>query len=158
MEATVINWLKNVGDPIGEDESIVEIATDKVDSDVPSPVAGILKEILIPVDGIAIVGEPIAILSIEGESTNVESVIEVPLVELPVEVINAANEIEKDIDLVCNNQDKIDNFSSERFYSPLVRSIAKEEGISDRELNLIVGSGVDGQGTGADLLQEHQHT
>lgn len=151
MEATVINWLKNVGDPIGEDESIVEIATDKVDSDVPSPVAGILKEILIPVDGIAIVGEPIAILSIEGESINVEPVIEELLVELPIEVINAANEIEKDIDLVCNNQDKIDDFSSERFYSPLVRSIAKEEGISDNELNLIVGSGVDGRVTKDDI-------
>ena len=151
MEATVINWLKNVGEPIGEDESIVEIATDKVDSDVPSPIAGILKEILIPVDGIAIVGEPIAILSVEGESTNVESIIEEPLTELPIEVITVANELEKNIDLVCNNQDKIDNSSSERFYSPLVRSIAKEEGISDDELNFIVGSGVDGRVTKDDI-------
>jgi len=66
MEATVINWLKNVGDRIEEDESVVEIATDKVDSDVPSPVAGKLKEILVNVDGVAKIGEPIAILEIEG--------------------------------------------------------------------------------------------
>ena len=66
MEATVTNWIKNIGDTIAEDESIVEIATDKLDSDVPSPVAGVLKEILIPVDGIAKIGEPIAILSVDG--------------------------------------------------------------------------------------------
>ncbi len=69
MEATVITWLKKVGDPIAEDESVVEIATDKVDSDVPSPVAGILKEILIDVDGVAKIGEAIAILEIEGGAT-----------------------------------------------------------------------------------------
>ena len=79
MEATVTNWIKNIGDTITEDESVVEIATDKVDSDVPSPVAGVLKEILIPVDGIAKIGEPIAILSVDG------------VVDQPQEIVDANN-------------------------------------------------------------------
>src|SRR5690606_5440873 len=74
MEATVISWLKKVGDSITEDESVVEIATDKVDSDVPSPVSGVLKEILIDVDGIAKIGEPIAILEIEGNVASEASI------------------------------------------------------------------------------------
>ena len=153
MEATVINWLKNIGDSIGEDESIVEIATDKVDSDVPSPVAGTLKEILIPVDGVAIVGEPIAILSIEGKNQLIEDSGIMEPISVPDEIIVVANHLEKDIDLACSNKEKIDinNSTSERFYSPLVRSIAKEEGISENELNLIIGSGVDGRVTKDDI-------
>ena len=155
MEATVINWLKNIGDLIAEDESIVEIATDKVDSDVPSPVSGILKEILIPVDGIAKIGEPIAILTVEGELVVEDNVfVEEQKIEVPVDVVSSANEIEQEINtiqiqkevVVSNNQLK-----SDRFYSPLVRSIAKEEGILDNELDMITGSGVDGRVTKDDI-------
>jgi 2-oxoglutarate dehydrogenase E2 component (dihydrolipoamide succinyltransferase) len=70
MEATVINWLYNEGDTIQEDDSVVEIATDKVDSDVPTPVSGKIVKILIQKDEIAKVGEPIAILEIEARRNN----------------------------------------------------------------------------------------
>lgn len=148
MEATVTNWLKNIGDSISEDESVVEIATDKVDSDVPSPVAGILKEILVPIDGIAKVGEAIAILSVDGIATN-----EISANIQPEEDLEAVKEIQKEIDTVKESLSSDDNFKSEKFYSPLVRSIAKEEGISDAELDNLIGSGAMGRVTKEDILK-----
>lgn len=147
MEATVTNWLKNIGDKITEDESVVEIATDKVDSDVPTPVSGVLKEILIPVDGIAKVGEPIAIVSIDGvveeeETTTTETDKE--------EVIVAAQTIEKDVETIKSETTVVS--TDDKFYSPLVKSIAKEEGISQSELDQIVGSGKEGRVTKDDIL------
>lgn len=151
IEATVINWIKNIGDSILEDESVAEIATDKVDSDVPSPVAGILKEILIPVDGIAKIGEPIAILSIaDGVEENDIISVKNTIVNEIVEVELAAQEIEQTINVACCNQEK-NEIKQDRFYSPLVRSIAKEEGINDTELNTILGTGVDGRVTKDDI-------
>lgn len=149
MEATVTNWIKNIGDSIAEDESIVEIATDKVDSDVPSPVAGKLKEILIPVDGIAKVGEPIAILEVEGdlEEDTPAQIIEEPKVD--ENVIEAAQQIQNEISSIQvtnHNDDK-----SDKFYSPLVKSIAKEEGISFAELDTIKGTGAAGRVTKDDI-------
>jgi 2-oxoglutarate dehydrogenase E2 component (dihydrolipoamide succinyltransferase) len=82
MEATVINWLYNEGDTIQEDDSVVEIATDKVDSDVPTPVSGKIVKILIQKDEIAKVGEPIAILEIEGEG-EITHLTETPKIEEP---------------------------------------------------------------------------
>lgn len=150
MEATVTNWIKNIGDSITEDESVVEIATDKVDSDVPSPIAGILKEILVPVDGIAKVGEPIAILTVEGAVTEQEDVKSVEtVIETPKEVVEAAKEIQQEIKSVLPQ--KNDDFKSDKFYSPLVRSIAKEEGISDTELDSISGTGASGRVTKEDI-------
>ncbi len=145
MEATVTNWLKNIGDKITEDESVVEIATDKVDSDVPTPVSGVLKEILIPVDGIAKVGEPIAIVSIDGvveeeETTKTDK----------EEVIVAAQTIEKDVETIKSETTVVS--TDDKFYSPLVKSIAKEEGISQNELDQIVGSGKEGRVTKDDIL------
>jgi 2-oxoglutarate dehydrogenase E2 component (dihydrolipoamide succinyltransferase) len=147
MEATVTNWLKNIGDKITEDESVVEIATDKVDSDVPTPVSGVLKEILIPVDGIAKVGEPIAIVSIDGvveeeETTTTETDKE--------EVIVAAQTIEKDVETIKSETTVVS--TDDKFYSPLVKSIAKEEGISQNELDQIVGSGKEGRVTKDDII------
>ena len=150
MEATVTNWIKNIGDAIAEDESVVEIATDKVDSDVPSPVAGILKEILIPVDGIAKVGEPIAILSIEG-AVEQEVIETTSTVEEPTEEVKeVAQQIEQEIKVVAQTATN-DQIKSDKFYSPLVRSIAVEEGISDSELDTIIGSGANGRVTKDDI-------
>lgn len=147
MEATVTNWLKNIGDAIDEDESVVEIATDKVDSDVPSPVSGTLKEILVDVDGIAKVGEPIAILEIEGEANQTEDISTDAIMATP-EVEAVAAKIESEINSITPSE----TLSSEdRFYSPLVRSIAKEEGISQAELDQIPGSGLEGRLTKDDL-------
>ncbi|WP_313579962.1 dihydrolipoamide acetyltransferase family protein [Chishuiella sp.] len=151
MEATVTNWLKNVGDTIAEDESVVEIATDKVDSDVPSPIAGVLKEILIPVDGIAKVDEPIAILTIEGEVENeVSNNSETKVSEVQESKISeAATILNKEIESI-----KTESITSieDKFYSPLVKSIAKEEGISQTEIDSIVGTGKDGRVTKDDIL------
>lgn len=149
MEATVINWLKKPGDNIEEDEAVVEIATDKVDSEVPSPVAGKLKEILVDTDAIAKIGEAIAILEIEGESAAEDvAVVEAPVTEAAPEIIK---EVEKP--LKENAPVSADNSNDDRFYSPLVKSIAKAEGVSTGELQSISGSGMEGRVTKEDILK-----
>lgn len=151
MEATVISWLKKVGDPITEDESVVEIATDKVDSDVPSPVAGVLKEILIDVDGVAKIGEPIAILEIEGNASSPESQInETAQASQPESETAIVKELEQPL---SQNNNPIDVSSSDKFYSPLVKSIAQAENISVAELDQIQGSGKEGRVTKEDILK-----
>lgn len=148
MEATVINWLKAPGDKIEEDETVVEIATDKVDSEVPSPVAGKLKEILISVDNIAKIGEPIAILEIEGGTTLVEEV-SAPAITEKIPAPEIVKELEKPL-----QENIATSFSNtDRFYSPLVKSIAKAEGISPTELDTIKGSGLEGRVTKEDILK-----
>ncbi|MFV0150533.1 2-oxo acid dehydrogenase subunit E2 [Empedobacter falsenii] len=149
MEATVTNWIKNIGDAIAEDESVVEIATDKVDSDVPSPVAGVLKEILVPVDGIAKVGEPIAILSVDGVVEQTEEAEEVDT-NSDQEIADTAKTIEAEVATI--KSETIITSSDDKFYSPLVKSIAKEEGVSQTELDQILGSGKDGRVTKDDIL------
>ncbi|HUH34194.1 MAG TPA: dihydrolipoamide acetyltransferase family protein [Moheibacter sp.] len=148
MEATVISWLKNIGDHIEEDEAVVEIATDKVDSEVPSPVSGILKEILVNVEDVAKIGDAIAIIEVEGAGDNstTEPVAEVALKEVPQETIAAL-----EAPLVEN---KAQDFSaSDQFFSPLVKSIAQAEGISLQELEQIQGSGMEGRVTKEDILK-----
>ncbi len=147
MEATVTNWIKNIGDAIAEDESVVEIATDKVDSDVPSPVSGVLKEILVPVDGIAKVGEPIAILSVDGVVEQTETTEEIDT-NNDQEIADAA----KSIEVAAIKSETVITSSDDKFYSPLVKSIAKEEGVSQAELDQITGSGKDGRVTKDDIL------
>lgn len=151
MEATVINWLKNVGDNIEEDESVVEIATDKVDSDVPSPVAGKLKEILVNVDGIAKIGEAIAILEVEGEVSSMEETASAPIETAggSQPETNVIAELEKPLQSAVS----MDTSASDKFYSPLVKSIAQQEGISFAELDGISGSGKEGRVTKEDILK-----
>ncbi|MDD3458074.1 MAG: dihydrolipoamide acetyltransferase family protein [Weeksellaceae bacterium] len=146
MEATVINWLKAPGDTIEEDEAVVEIATDKVDSEVPSPVAGQLKEILVSVDSVAQIGEAIAILEVEGEVQNTTETTETKTETPAVEIVS---ELEKPIK---ENSTSNDSYP-ERFYSPLVKSIAKTEGISAEELSRMQGSGIAGRVTKEDILK-----
>lgn len=152
MEATVTGWLKNVGDSIEEDESIVEIATDKVDSDVPSPVSGILKEILVEIDQVAQVGQPMAILEIEGTG-NVE---ETPSNE-PEKMVETSPEIEAAAKVAAEPLSKPQpiSISSESglFFSPLVKSMAREENISEQELKSITGTGAEGRITKNDVLK-----
>uniref|UniRef100_UPI0039A6EB90 dihydrolipoamide acetyltransferase family protein n=1 Tax=Ornithobacterium rhinotracheale TaxID=28251 RepID=UPI0039A6EB90 len=151
MEATVTAWLKNVGDSVEEDEAIVEVATDKVDSDVPSPVSGVLKEIIVPTDSVAKVGEPMAIIT-----TDVHE--EAPATSAPKpeesssEIAQAAKEAEKALNLI-KTPANIDLGESDKFLSPLVRSIAAKEGISAEELNSIQGSGQNGRVTKDDMLR-----
>lgn len=152
MEATIINWMKNVGDTIEEDDSVVEIATDKVDSEVPSPVAGVLKEILIQADSVAKIGEAIAILEVDANS-----VADLPAAAPEVETA-PQSEPEPSADVIAELTEPLkssaqpDFSSSEKFFSPLVKSIAKEEGVSIEELEGINGSGKGGRVTKEDLF------
>jgi len=144
-EATITNWLKQVGDKIEADEAVLEIATDKVDSEVPSEVSGVLVEQLFGKDDLVQVGQTIAI--IETESGSVSEIKQE--VVAPVEV--AA--IEKSIEVAKEAVSAPANFSdSDKFFSPLVKNIAKEEGISVAELENISGSGKDGRVTKEDIL------
>lgn len=145
-EATITNWLKQVGDKIEVDEVVLEIATDKVDSEIPSEVSGVLVEQLFAKDDMVQVGQTIAIIE-----TEVDSVVATPKQEVgvPVEV----GVIEKTIEVAKESVASPTSFSdSEKFFSPLVKNIAKEEGISLAELENVVGSGKDGRVTKEDIL------
>lgn len=144
-EATVTNWLKKVGDKIEIDEAVLEIATDKVDSEVPSEVAGTLVEILFNTDDVVQVGQTIAIIETEGGA-----VASTPDVKADTPV--AVAEVAKAVEVAKETVAPADFSSSDKFFSPLVKNIAKEEGISLAELESISGSGKDGRVNKEDLL------
>ena len=149
-EATIISWHKEVGETIEMDETIVEIATDKVDSEVPSSLEGKLVEKLFDVDAVVKVGEPFAIIETDANENDTPA----PTVqeeEAAPKVEEVAQKVEEQIEQVTESIQKIEN-TGDRFYSPLVRSIASEEGISVEELDTISGSGKDGRVTKNDLL------
>lgn len=147
MEATIITWLFNEGDNVKEDDSVVEIATDKVDSDVPTPVSGKIVKILKQKDEVAKVGEAIAILEIEGEGGNTASE------EVTTETPAAAPDTEtlKTIEEPLQTASAVE-FSGDLYLSPLVKSIAQQENISESELKSIKGSGLEGRITKEDIL------
>ena len=142
-EATITSWLKEVGDTIELDEAVVEIATDKVDSEVPSEVEGTLVEVLFQIDDVVAVGETIAIIEIEGEDVAIESAGKAQVTEVE-------KTIEKAAEVMATPISK--NSDSGKFYSPLVRNIAQTEGISMKELETISGSGKDGRVNKEDIL------
>ena len=122
-EATITNWLKQVGDKIEADEAVLEVATDKVDSELPSEVSGILVEQLFGKDDMVQVGQTLAIIETEEHLVS-----ETPKQEV---VVTEAAAIEKSIEVAKESLVVPTNFSdSEKFFSPLVKNIAKEEGIS----------------------------
>jgi len=152
-EATITTWLKNEGDFIEAEESVVEVATDKVDSEVPSPVSGKLIKIISNVNDVAQVGEAIAIIETEGAdaSTSSNEVVSTPVEEVAAKIetqVTAAAETVAPPSI----HEPISKTSNGRFYSPLVRSMAKEEGINQTELDGIPGSGNDGRVTKKDVL------
>ncbi|HEU4495594.1 MAG TPA: dihydrolipoamide acetyltransferase family protein [Flavobacterium sp.] len=148
-EATITNWLKKVGDPVEADEAVLEIATDKVDSEVPSEVSGVLSEILFNVDDVVKVGQTIAYIEISGGV-----VVEAPKEETAASAETAAGQnggaqSGHTFQTAAAPQD----FSNlDKFFSPLVKNIAKEEGISVSELEAMAGSGKDGRVTKDDIL------
>lgn len=148
-EATVIKWVKQPGDSIDLDDTILEIATDKVDSEVPSPVAGKLVKQLFAADEVAQVGDVIAIIETEGGETSTAEapVVEKPIAEEKIETIPGIAQLPSENTTVAT-----DFSSSDRFYSPLVKSIAAQENISLAELDAIKGSGADGRLNKDDLL------
>lgn len=154
-EATITSWLKEVGDTIEMDEAVLEIATDKVDSEVPSEVEGVLLEKRFDVDDVVQVGEVIAIIETEGEGGN--AVMPVAQNEESEVPDAAVAEVEKTFDTAKETvspvaSGSVDYSDSERFYSPLVKNIAKEEGISPEELEGVPGTGKDGRVTKNDIL------
>lgn len=146
-EAVVTNWLKKVGDPIEAEEAIVEVATDKVDSEVPSEVSGIVSEILFKVDEVVKIGQVMAIIETQ-------------------DVVNASAPPQQTAEILMQNisdikettlSPQIDFSGAERFYSPLVKNIAKQEGISLDELAHIEGSGLNNRVTKDDILAYIAH-
>jgi len=144
-EATITNWLKEVGDTIEADQMVLEIATDKVDSEVPSEVSGILVEKLFEKDDVVQVGQTIAIIETEAENDSIAEQTQQEITEQSInqttQVVETAKEI---VEINFNN--------SEKFFSPLVKNIAKEEGISLAELESINGTGKDARVTKNDIL------
>ncbi|MBL7472725.1 dihydrolipoamide acetyltransferase family protein [Robertkochia sediminum] len=157
-EATLTTWLKDVGDTIEADEAVVEVATDKVDSEVPSEVDGVLVERFFDVDDVVKVGEVIAIIETDGEGATTEA----PAASAPAEekpatarAEEAAANLETQMNEVKSQvatEAPADFSDTERFYSPLVKNIAKEENISLEELESIEGTGKDGRVTKDDIL------
>ena len=148
-EATITGWLKNEGDKINEDDLIVEIATDKVDSEVPSEFSGILIKKLCDVNDVVKVGDPIAIIEADSVEPNLKKV-------EPLKKLDNLKKIDSGpIDFIKKGdsliQKNISNESS-RIYSPLVKNISKQEGVSINELDNIKGSGKNGRITKNDLL------
>ena len=147
-EATLTAWLKDIGDKIDADEAVLEIATDKVDSEVPSEVEGVLIQKLFEVDAIVEVGQTIAIIETDSDTVAVTvSAPEAIQVSEPKEVEQleiSITKIQDEVNIVRSNDT--------RFYSPLVRNIAKKEGITQTQLNSIQGSGKDARVTKKDIL------
>ena len=149
MEGTILSWLKKVGDPIDEDESVLEVATDKVDTEIPSTHAGILKEILAQEGDVIQVGKPIAIIELltDGDEPFTIRPTETPAPKEQKNVVDVDQAMDlKSPDTLLTNPQK------NRFYSPLVRNIAKQEQIDLSELENIAGSGKEDRLTKQDVL------
>lgn len=148
FEATIVKCLKKIGDKVSEDESIVEIATDKVDSEVPSSVEGTLSQWLCKEGDVVKVGSPIAIITTD-KHDSVEDTSSLP----KIEKIAEPSVVQTQSSIVSNlAPQKVDNYRSDKFISPLVKNIAKEEGISTEQLNNIQGTGAGGRITKKDIL------
>jgi len=149
-EATIIKWTKNEGDKIKIDETVLEIATDKVDSEIPSPFEGTLVKRLFKEGDVVQVGAVIGVISSEANA----SVSETPKTATPEVKETKKEEVSSSTSNVSSPKTAVDNNygDSNKFYSPLVKSIAKEEGISLSELDGIKGTGQDGRVTKADIL------
>ena len=150
-EATITKWFVKEGDKIEEDDVLLEIATDKVDSEIPSPVEGLVQKIMYQQDEVVAVGSVIAIINLDGDEglsgdEDQEETIE------PAEVEKSAEKTP-----VEKSESKVENptlikSGSDRFYSPLVRKIASEEGVSQEDLDSIQGSGINGRVQKRDIL------
>jgi 2-oxoglutarate dehydrogenase E2 component (dihydrolipoamide succinyltransferase) len=158
MEATILHWLKKPGEKIEQDESVLEVATDKVDTEVPSTHAGILQEILAKEGEVIKVGKAIAIIATAGEeqkniaapaAASKTEPVKQPSSEPVLAAAHGSNG--------SNGVHIADYKSSSRFYSPLVKNIAKEENIAVAELETISGSGMEGRVTKKDILSYVQH-
>ena len=160
-EATIIKWEKNVGDTVNVDDILVEVATDKVDSEVPSPVSGKIIKHFFNENDIARVGEVIAWIETDVESQEVEVLV------APIDEVAGTESSAKEQEIIETIVPQIEksievaklytNTEESKFYSPLIKSMAQEEGITLQELDSIVGSGAENRVTKNDLLDYIQH-
>ena len=155
IEATLTGWLKEVGDPIEEDEAVFEVATDKVDSEVPSEVPGILKEKLFKEGDVIKIGETVAIIETDAEVPEEDDDFDFLGATTQEEEKAAEQEAEQPAETPLMSKPE-----EGRFYSPLVRQIAKVEGIGQEELDRIPGTGQNGRVTKDDILNylKNRHT
>lgn len=156
-EATILQWLKKPGDKVEQDESLLEVATDKVDTEVPSTHGGILKEVLAKEGEVVKVGSVIAILTTEEEEhvtvSGPRAEAKIPVLGKGVETVTVETVTEEVSGNGANGSQRAGNFkSSGRFYSPLVKNIAKEENIEVAELESISGTGAEGRVTKKDIM------
>ena len=152
-EGTILEWKKQVGDSIAKDETLLEISTDKVDSEIPSPATGTIVEIIAQVNDTIPVGDVIARIGEVGESASTE--------EVSVETVPTEESVPTEADLVPEIEEVVQSEiviekpiiqSGKRFYSPLVKSIAKKEGITQAELDALMGTGNNGRVNKQDIL------
>ena len=181
IEATILNWYKKPGETIEENEIILEVATDKVDSEIPSPVTGVIKEILFKEDDVVTIDQVIAIIEPDdqGESSEQSSIEKQETASEEQEDIDKQDESSEEVIAESDDHDEIDQDTSQsdipylptelqqdqvegstteetstsRFYSPLVKNIAKVEGITFEELEHIKGTGLETRVTKNDLLK-----
>jgi 2-oxoglutarate dehydrogenase E2 component (dihydrolipoamide succinyltransferase) len=146
IEATITKWLVAVGDEVSEDQSLVEVATDKVDSEIPSPSAGKVKELLFSEGDVPQVGQTIAVLEVEQDG---EGALEQNTASEPTPQKEPAEDQPKRQEVATNNKKEV---GSHPHTSPLVRTIAKREGISTEELANVSGTGLNGRITRDDIL------
>ena len=156
IEATIVHWLKKVGDPVVEDEPIADLATDKVDSEIPSPVAGTMLKTFFNEGDVVPVGKVIALIDMGGEDSapvDVETQAPVPAIKTPeIAAPSVATTVSATPAITVAETPAQDKPVSDRFYSPLVRSIAKQENIPFSELDSVSGSGKDGRLNKEDLI------
>ncbi|SET45328.1 2-oxoglutarate dehydrogenase E2 component (dihydrolipoamide succinyltransferase) [Hymenobacter actinosclerus] len=153
MEGTVLKWLKQVGDAIEQDESVLEVATDKVDTEVPALHAGILQEILVEEGQVVAVGAPIAVIETDAANAGASAPAAAPAA--PAASDNGAATAAAQVPHVPAEAAPVNGSAQPqagRFYSPLVLSIAREEGISMGDLEYLPGSGSEGRVTKKDIL------
>jgi len=167
VEATILKWVKNVGDSVEADETILEIATDKVDSEVPSPSAGVITEIMFKEDDVVEVGKVLAMISTDGEMPAKTTA---PVAEVQAPTSNGNGNVHTPVNVPAPTpkpepvqmkapvrESAMAGGGSDRFYSPLVRNIAQKESISNQELDTIPGTGLNGRVTKKDMLSYVEH-
>ncbi|OJJ21247.1 2-oxoglutarate dehydrogenase [marine bacterium AO1-C] len=155
MEGTILQWLKAVGEEIEEDEPVLEVATDKVDTEVPATHAGVLKEILAQEGDVVQVGQPIAIISTDGDAPAATPTAQPETAPATVAAIEQTITEAQTVTTSSNGSNgvqKLNTPAAGRFYSPLVLNIAKTEGISMQELEYVPGTGMDSRVTKKDIL------
>ena len=160
IEATILNWVKKEGDAVEVDDTIVEIATDKVDSEVPSPVNGIITKLLFKENDTVEVGKVIALIATEGEETEASGDAardnEKGQAKEPAQTQSPATTTSKESKPKLKEPQaqpaQMSSGDSHRFYSPLVKNIAQEENIPMAELDQVPGTGANGRVTKKDIL------